>query len=695
MGKWFENSYRRNLVDMHIEDWDDSFLSKFDPAQYVEFLKKSRVKSAEVYANSHLGHCYWPTRTGHMHNGLKGRDIFGEVLERCHSEGIDFVTYYSLIYNNWAYEQNPSWRIMDGEGKASRERFEPPTFTNGRYGVCCPNSGYREFAVRQIEELCSNYKFEGMFFDMTFWPKPCYCKSCKARFKKETGNDIPVIVDWNDPIWLEYQRKREEWMSEFAVLATNTVKMILPECTVNHNTSPQMLFSWYFAPSIGVMNACDYLGGDVYSDFLHQSFISKFYYNTSRNLPYEFYTSRCEPNLNLDHTAMKPKELLMVNNYLSLAHKGAFVFIDAIDPVGTLNPDVYETMGEIFGESQKYEPYIGGEMMSDVAVYYSVNSKMDIHEKLKNPSNPWIASKNMPHMNAALGGCRILKDNHVPFTVIGINNIKDLSKYQILVLPEVLVFSEEEADTVREYVKSGGSLYASGHLPSSLLDDIFGIERMGETTENVTYMAPTERGANLMAGISRQHPLTVNTRQLTVKAFDKDSVMATVTLPYTNPEDYSKFVSIHSNPPGKETSYPSLIFRNYGKGKVIWSAASFEAIDRKPHEKLFMNIIRELATRPFGFKADFPPCIEMVLYNQPDKNRYVVHFINEQEKLPPLKATGLKTRVRTDKVDVTEVSVLPGGKKLEFRTTGKYTEFILPELYIFEMVEVKYRLKNC
>ncbi len=28
---WYKSSYRRNLIDMHIDDWDDSFLSKLDP----------------------------------------------------------------------------------------------------------------------------------------------------------------------------------------------------------------------------------------------------------------------------------------------------------------------------------------------------------------------------------------------------------------------------------------------------------------------------------------------------------------------------------------------------------------------------------------------------------------------------------------------------------------------------------------
>ena len=36
---WFENSYRRHLLDMHVNDWGDGvFLSRFDPDAYLENL---------------------------------------------------------------------------------------------------------------------------------------------------------------------------------------------------------------------------------------------------------------------------------------------------------------------------------------------------------------------------------------------------------------------------------------------------------------------------------------------------------------------------------------------------------------------------------------------------------------------------------------------------------------------------------
>ena len=74
--QWYKNSYRRNLVDMHIEDWDEKFLSKFDPDNYVDLLKVANVQTAMVYANSHVGYCYWPTKSGYMHSGLIRKRYF-------------------------------------------------------------------------------------------------------------------------------------------------------------------------------------------------------------------------------------------------------------------------------------------------------------------------------------------------------------------------------------------------------------------------------------------------------------------------------------------------------------------------------------------------------------------------------------------------------------------------------------------
>jgi hypothetical protein len=681
--KWYERSYRRNLVDMHIDDWDESFLSRLDPKTYVELLKKAHVQSAMVYANSHVGYCYWPTKTGEMHRGIGDKDVFGQITALCRKEGMDVIAYYTLIYNNWAYDHDPSWRIIDVKGRGSRERGGRA----GRYGVCCPNSpGHRDFVERQLRELCISYELDGIFLDMTFWPAVCYCSWCRERFEKEVGGEIPTTIDWRDPRWLTFQKKREEWLVEFAAFATGTVKSCNPNISVEHQSSVYTQ-NWMFGTTLGLARHNDYLGGDFYGGFAQQSFICKLYDSATPNKPFEFMTSRCYPGLT-DHTTLKSREMLELHACLALAHNGAFLFIDAIDPAGTLNPKVYELMGEVFGKTKHYEPYLGGSMCRDVAVYFSLESKMDIADNGKEVgAGGWRA----PHLDAALGAAKTLRESHIPFGVISKSNLKDTSPHQVIVLPNIQMMSEEEVEDVRRFVADGGSLYASGSASAALLDDVFGVSLEGETQERVTYIAPTPKGrALVMSDVDPNYPLAVFQPQAKARASDRDEVLATLTLPYTDPADGTKLASIHSDPPGIATDYAAAVQRSYGKGKVIWVSVPLETAEPAPHRKVFAQMVRELAGRPFSLEADAPGAVEVTLFHQPDKRRFLVSLVNTQEQLPPIPVFDAVVRVRTDGKKPVGAALLPDEKPLPFATKGDYAEIVVPRLDIFCMLMLAY-----
>ncbi len=507
--KWYSGKVRRNLVDMHIEAWDERFMASFDPTAYVDNLKAARVQVAMVYTNSHVGWCYWPTKVGAMHPGLKGRNVAREVFDACHAAGMDVILYYTLIFDNWAYDHVPSSRILDASGRASRDpRLRDPMETlpagsGSRYGVCCPNSAaYRHFTEEQVRDFCSQLDFEGVFFDMTFWPLPCYCPACSERHQRELGGPIPRVVDWNDRGWRAFQQKREDWLVEFGALATAAVRRHKPGASVNHQ------FSLAAAPWIqGVTERhrdfCDYLGGDFYEDFDHQAFFCKLFRTISPSLPYEFHTSRCT-NLG-DHTTMKSMDELRIMNALTFTHQGATLFIDAIDPFGTMNPAVYERFGRVFEDTIPLEPFLGGEAREDVAVYYSMDSKMDTREK-PSPVTDSLSSS-MPHREAAKQAVATLGRAHVPCGVIGKCSLGRLDRYRVLVLPNLQVISPREAAAISDWVHAGGALYASGLAAAGALGDVLGVRPEGWFPERVSYMAPTAAGAPLMPDVGIVNPL--------------------------------------------------------------------------------------------------------------------------------------------------------------------------------------------
>ncbi len=681
--KWFEKDFRRNLVDMHIEDWDERFLSQLEPQRYVELLKVARVTTAMIYANSTVGYCYWPTKTGKMHRGIKGRDVLGELIDLCHKEGMNVIIYYSLIYNNWAYDKEPDWRMRLADGREARA-------WTGRYGVCCPNSGYRDFALSQIEELCRDYEFEGFFFDMTFWPIVCYCQSCRERFLKEVGKELPKVIDWENADWVEFQRKREEWLSEFAQLVTKQAKNLKPGVSIEHQFST-CVANWVFGVTQAISEASDYCGGDFYGGALQESFVCKLYYNLTRNQPFEFMTSRC---INIsDHTTTKPKELLEAQAFSALANGGAFLFIDAIDPTGTMNQRIYKTMGEIFEKLRDYEEYIGGELCQDLGIYFSFESKFDLND---NGKSVMETSGREPHLDSALNVTKSLIYAHIPFGIITKKNLENLRKYKAIVLPNLLMMDGEEAEALRDYVSSGGRLYASyyaslldknGNKRDFLLSDVLGISYIGETKEGVTYISPSKELPELFGDITPQAPLILFHPQVIAEASDGAETIARICLPYTDPVDRTRFVSIHSNPPGVIVDYPAIVKNKFGKGEAIWCAGPLEMVDQERHREFFLRLLKSLVKEGFSFEAKAPKSVEITMFKRDEG--YIVNLLNFQPELPNIPITGIKLRIKIGNKPISKVFILPSGTPLPFEIENNYIKVEIPRVDTFLMLGIQ------
>ena len=327
---WYSKTFRRAVIDMHITDHDPRFMRRFDVAEYIGALVKAQAQSVVAYADSCVGLTFYPTQVGQMHRNLAGRDIVAEVIEGCHRAGITVAVYMSVIFERWAYDHDPDWLIYRADGKEAA-----PT---GRNGVCCPNSPYRHYARAIAEEIVRRYDFEGIRFDMTFWPGVCYCRHCRRRFAEEVGGDLPEIVNWEDPRWVAFQRGRERWLIEFATMLTTAVKSIKPHLSVEHQAST-FPSTWQFGVSYALAKQNTFLQGDFYGDIAQGSFARKLFYNLTEHLPGGFET--CSSVDLANYTALKSEELLLCKASAALADGCAFIFIDSIDPEGTLNPAVY------------------------------------------------------------------------------------------------------------------------------------------------------------------------------------------------------------------------------------------------------------------------------------------------------------------------------------------------------------------
>ena len=584
----------------------------------------------------------------------------------------------SLVFDRWAFDTHPEWRGKDPAGTPFFE-FGPES----RYGLVCPNAeGYRDYVRAWTRELCGRYDFDGIRFDMTYWPGVCYCDHCRKRWEAEVGGEMPRTVDWLDERWVAFQRKREEWLGDFAAVATDTVRRHKPGATVDHQAST-FPSSWAKGASHPLVPHNDFLEGDFYGSALQGSFARKLFSELTPNRPFCYETSS---SLDLrDHTGRKSEALLETKASAAVADHGAFLYIDAVDPVGTLNLATHERMGRVFGRLEPFYAELGGDRVADIAIYYSLDSKFDMRENGRPVAEADINRDS--HTPSAMSAARWLITHHLPFTVVTARQLGELARFKVLILPNVHHLSPEEAAAIRAFVRNGGGLYASagtslvtdrGRRGADFqLADVLGVSLVrADWADRDHYLAPTAAGAADFGGWDRRHPPLVKGPGFEVRAAPGAQVLATTTLPWPAPNP-RMFSSIHSTPPWLETDNPEVVFNRFGSGRCVYCASLVEDVESL--QETFLSLIRRLEPS-FSLEADAPEPVEVTLFHQPDRRRHLLSLVNFQASMPNLPVDGIALRLRLGRA-VRTIRALPGGEVIPHRDEGGLVSFTAPRLH--------------
>lgn len=251
-----------------------------------------------------------------------------------------------------------------------------------------------------------------------------------------------------------------------------------------HNIGPGT-HGWFTGQRVDFSQIDDFASGDIYGGRGEQLVVSKMMLHNGKEQPAEFMTSR---TMNLhNHVALKSEHLMLSEASATFAHHCAFLFIDAIDPRGTIVEGVYERVVRIFDFIKPYQQFLGGTPVEDIMLYYSDDARVDPSYENGLPIQKANRRKEgLPHLLALYGAAHELQKAHIPFSVFTKHNLRLLSNYKVVVLPDLIRVTMEEVDAFREYVRNGGRLYvsgrtslllASGHAQENfLLSDVLGID---------------------------------------------------------------------------------------------------------------------------------------------------------------------------------------------------------------------------
>ena len=625
MSNKYKSSYRCYLIDHHSPMPPVVPLNRLNPDEYRQFFKEAHIDSLMVYCKDHWGNTYYPSGvTGaQMHGGLSG-DWISDMKNILVEDGIEFIAYYCIEYDEGAARRFPEWRVRktDGSPLIRNDKF-------AKWSLCCYQTGYREYCIEQLKEIVAHYTPDALFLDI-FGSSLCYCENCRAKFTSEFGYKLPetpedILVHKTDLLaFLDGNA------SEFLDLVRDQLHAIDPTLAITIN------FACHY-PSL-VRSKLDYQFSEP---LLKDNWFSAAYARDTAAGQYPI---------------LAPGEASQVYNYnpvnqyrfdLScIAAQGCRVGMYSgsqhID--GTLDFEEARRLGTVYRELDQFHVWLTDRKPVKCIGIVQSDASAGVNLDQFNPDAILRAKLHNPHINAILGAMQLCENAKLPWKILPDTEITaaELTPYEMILLPEVYVISDSLRLALEEYVKNGGRLlcsvnsgrYASDANPltnfsiSKLLGvDFVNLHEEYRQNEWSAYLTPVE-GTTFDGLLSCTTP-PVSEFFAQVQANNAKPLLQFV-LPCVQCSD-SQWVNWWSPPPGDVSAMPALLQNQFGKGTACYCAFDFFTMAGTEQyndlASLFSSLLRHSGVNPLVCnETSTPNMLRTAFFER--KNELIIHQIS-------------------------------------------------------------------
>ena len=676
---WYRDCFRQVHMDFHMPEFPREAIRNFNAARFVDHLERGKVSLVALFAKCHFGNSFYNTAVGHKHSGL-AEDFLMEAAGECRKRGIRTLAYYSLCVDKHAHDANPDWRYVDEDGR---------TYA-GRFGSVCMNTPYKdELVVPQLAELARNYPIDGFFLDIPFpWGPPvafCCCRYCRQKWQAE--------LDIADPPALPVETKLRLMM-----LTAERYLREVRDVIERHNPDLALCVNAHGAPyvsrrlkelvDIGVWESQPHPG-----DYLGHSFACRTGRNDVVNLQVmtvRFYQGWGD--LSLKPTPQLTTELAAMIGNGQCCNVGDQVNID-----GSLQPAVYETLGESFGFVARREGVLRqAESVRHAVVLLPVPDAelpMTACEALRRPD---AGFRQFPP--AWRGAHKMLVESHVQVDLAYSILAGDLGAYPVLILPGGGWYDDGMDDRLRAYVDGGGILVAAGEAilrgGRCGLADLFGIEYVEPLAFTACHFRPAEALKHATADV----PLQLRGQGYKIRLAGAEE-LAALYYPAAACEPPGKGFR-HEYPPAAFTRspWPFATVRRCGRGQAVYVAANiFEVYWRTNHHWLrqFTEALLRHVDEAMPYEVDAAGTIEANLMRVGgDLLLNLIHYslghqggpsaIAAIERVHPVH--DVACRVRCGRVE--EVVLAPEEQPIDFEHADGICRFTVPAIEYLAMVRL-------
>jgi hypothetical protein len=234
------------------------------------------------------------------------------------------------------------------------------------------------------------------------------------------------------------------------------------------------------------------------------------------------------------------------------------------------------------------------------------------------------------------GYYQALVEARIPFEMADDRQLEPqhISRYRVLVLPDIAALSDKQCQQIRDYVMAGGRIVATGE--TSLYDelgkrrtnfglaDLFGCDYVKtESGIKNSYLTPRHPHA-LTRGLEDAPRIIAATQQITVKPHD------TMKQPLTLVPSYPDLPMERVYTMVEQTDTPMVICRQAGKGRVVYFPMdidrTFWEVLAADHFVLLKNAVEWAMEESQPVIVSGPGIVEVAYWRQ--KNSLAAHVVN-------------------------------------------------------------------
>jgi hypothetical protein len=638
-------TYRMMEWEFHTPP-DEHFNINLEAA--MNAAREAGAEGLMFYTQDHWGYAYYPSDVAVRHPHLD-RDLFGTEVAFARERGMSAAAYYCLQFNNQSVLSHPDWGWVDEKGEPQRWKQG----AKSTWYVTCLDGPYRQYVLGMIDEIFSRYDVAELFVDIfgiqfIFYNGNGGSPFCFCKYTEEAWNSAHP----GDP-YREGFKGQEGWERRYRWHQKRTMTDMLdeiitaarkhrPNVIISLNGGPESFpddvmqrVSFIYAEPIttraGISVGSILLRGWGRPDYQAGTFTRQGYLDT--------YPGSI-PRVQTDALIVQNARTFFVGNA---------PIISDLDGQG-FSRRWFAVAKETWADVRNVDSLLGGiQPVLSTAVLYSASTR----SKLDAESRP------LDFRQSTVGAIETLTYAGRPVESLPEFRLTpdELAKFETLVLPEVEVLSNAEAEIIRNWVKAGGTLVAShkcGVLDENrqaranfALADVFGVDfeseerryaydtdgklRPGEFTS--TYLESSgHRLAKMLAASTVGQPGSF----VRLKRTTAEEVMR-YRLPFMV-EDmaHNKWFNWGPPPPGTETAGTAVAYNRCGKGQSVYLGIPiFWAMQWRPFwiRKWIPDLVRELVKEPIAElrPEPFSEYVHGTFFYNPSREFVLVQVLNTLE----------------------------------------------------------------